>query len=233
MSADNKIGIWIGYGSIAPEYKKESYKEIILNENEIQINWLDQFIMIRKGTLISQVEQIIKKYKDELINFSERQKERNGEFLQAYKGTNKDECYGLIDGINFNVCNRFEHEELNTFYEKFRNELFGCIAEKIQGLISKEIIIDGNNFNNIEEFYCEIDKVLTKDLEWKTGHNFDAFNDLLRGGFGISEDGEPLIIKWKNYKKSKKDLGNDTILTLLEIINDFNNSGHQCKLELY
>jgi len=97
----------------------------------------------------------------------------------------------------------------------------------------KEIIIDGNNFSNLEEFYCEIDKLLTQNLTWKTGHNFDAFNDLLRGGFGIHESYEPLIIKWNNYEKSKKDLGTETILTLLEIICDFNNSGHDCKLELY
>ena len=97
----------------------------------------------------------------------------------------------------------------------------------------KKIIIEGNNFSDLEGFYCEIDKLLTKDLTWKTGRNFDAFNDLLRGGFGIHELYEPLIIKWNNYEKSKKDLGTETILTLLEIICDFNNSGHDCKLELY
>jgi len=96
-----------------------------------------------------------------------------------------------------------------------------------------EIVIDGNNFNDLDGFYSEIDKLLTKDLKWKTGHNFSAFNDLLRGGFGVHEDGEELIIKWINYDKSKKDLGKDVILTLLEIICDFNNSGHDCKLELY
>lgn len=96
----------------------------------------------------------------------------------------------------------------------------------------KEFILDGNNFNNLEEFYCEIDKLLTKDLDWKTGHNYAAFNDLLRGGFGVFEEG-PILIKWLNYNKSKKDLGNEVILNLLEIILDFNNSGHECRLELY
>ena len=96
-----------------------------------------------------------------------------------------------------------------------------------------EITIDGNNFNNLDEFYSEIDKLLTRDLNWKTGHNFDAFNDLLRGGFGVHEDGEEVIVKWINYKKSKKDLGNETPLILLEIICNFKGSGHNCKLELY
>ena len=71
----------------------------------------------------------------------------------------------------------------------------------------REFIIDGSNFSDIEGFYCEIDKLLTKDLSWKTGHNLDAFNDLLRGGFGVHEYNEPIILKWINYKKSLSDFG--------------------------
>ena len=49
----------------------------------------------------------------------------------------------------------------------------------------------------------DIDKLFTKDLKWKTEHNYDAFNDLLRGGFGVFDE-EPILIKWLNYKKVKK-----------------------------
>ena len=45
----------------------------------------------------------------------------------------------------------------------------------------KKIIVDGNKFSNEEEFYTEIDKILTSGLSWKTGHNLDAFEDILRG----------------------------------------------------
>lgn len=96
----------------------------------------------------------------------------------------------------------------------------------------KEFILNGNNFSNIEGFYNEIDKLLTKDLEWETGHNLDALNDLLRGGFGVFAD-EPIKIKWINYEKSKNDLGNDMILKIIEVMLDCNNSQHDCKLELY
>lgn len=96
-----------------------------------------------------------------------------------------------------------------------------------------EIIIDGNNFSDLEGFYDEMDRLLTKGLDRETGHNFDAFNDLLRGGFGVHKYGQPLKIKWMNYSKSKKDLGEETILLLLEIILDCDNSGHYCSLELY
>ncbi|QIB69431.1 Barstar (barnase inhibitor) [Aminipila butyrica] len=97
----------------------------------------------------------------------------------------------------------------------------------------KSFIIDGNNFSNLDGFFCEIDKLLTKNLDWKTGHNFNAFNDLLRGDFGAHSYEEPILLKWINYNKSKACLGNDIILQIIEIILDCNNSGHDCKLELY
>lgn len=113
----------------------------------------------------------------------------------------------------------------------------------------REFIIDGSKFNDLEGFYCEIDKLLTKDLTWKTGHNLDAFNDLLRGGFGVHEYGEPILLRWINFEKSKQCLGYEakvqhyemdaekhsgaTVLDLIiEIILDTNNSGHDCKLEI-
>jgi RNAse (barnase) inhibitor barstar len=71
----------------------------------------------------------------------------------------------------------------------------------------REFIIDGNNFDDIDGFYFEIDNLFTKDLDWKTGHNLDAFNDILRGGFGVHECGEPIHIIWKNAIKSRNDFG--------------------------
>jgi RNAse (barnase) inhibitor barstar len=71
----------------------------------------------------------------------------------------------------------------------------------------KTVIINGDNFSNLEGFYDEIDCVLTNNLDWQTGHNLDAFNDLLRGGFGVHDYGEPIKLIWKNISKSKLDLG--------------------------
>ena len=78
--------------------------------------------------------------------------------------------------------------------------------------------INGDNFSNIETFYDEIDRVLTKGLNWKTGHNFDSFNDILRGGFGVYEFEEPITIIWTSISKSRLTLGEKQISTLLEII---------------
>ena len=76
----------------------------------------------------------------------------------------------------------------------------------------KKVIIDGKNFNNEDEFYSEIDKLITRNLNWKTGHNLDAFADLLCGGFGFHEYGEQLFITWINASKSKIDLGYDATI---------------------
>lgn len=69
------------------------------------------------------------------------------------------------------------------------------------------IIINGSNFLDLESFYDEKDRILTKDLDWDTGHNLDAFNDLLRGGFGVYEYEEPIRLIWEIFSKSKSDLG--------------------------
>lgn len=81
-----------------------------------------------------------------------------------------------------------------------------------------KIIIDGTHFSTIDEFYDEIDKLLTKDLSWKTGHNLDAFHDLLRGGFGIHEEGEGIEFYWMHTKKSRQDFGYDATVLYWEKI---------------
>lgn len=84
----------------------------------------------------------------------------------------------------------------------------------------KIIIINGDNFSDIETFYDEIDNVLTKNLDWKTGHNLNAFNDLLCGGFGVFEYDETVKIIWNNFSKSKQALGQEMTDTLLRIIKE-------------
>jgi RNAse (barnase) inhibitor barstar len=42
--------------------------------------------------------------------------------------------------------------------------------------------IDGSRFSTLEDFFEEISSVLIPGYSW--GHNLEAFNDILRGGFG-------------------------------------------------
>ena len=87
-------------------------------------------------------------------------------------------------------------------------------------MTSKNITIDGNRFSNEEEFYIEIDNILTKNLTWKTGHNLNAFNDLLCGGFGVFGSDELVTIVWKNIAKSKVELGKKLSEDILSIISE-------------
>jgi len=49
----------------------------------------------------------------------------------------------------------------------------------------------------------------TSGLDWNTGHNLDALNDLLSGGFGVFDYHEKIKLKWINYSQSKLKLGID------------------------
>lgn len=84
----------------------------------------------------------------------------------------------------------------------------------------KVITINGDRITDIKSFHKEIDRVLTKNLDWKTGHNLDAFNDLLSGGFGVYDYQEKVKMIWKHFSKSKQVLGEDLTDTLLDIISD-------------
>lgn len=63
--------------------------------------------------------------------------------------------------------------------------------------------IDGEQFSTLEEFYEEVSRVLVPGVYW--GRNLDAFNDILRGGFGTPDEGFTLI--WENSETSKRRLG--------------------------
>ena len=80
------------------------------------------------------------------------------------------------------------------------------------------VTINGDNFTDLETFYDEIDRVLTKNLDWQTGHNLDACNDLLRGGFGVYEYEEPVKLIWTSFSNSRKHLGQPLIDKLVEIV---------------
>ena len=84
----------------------------------------------------------------------------------------------------------------------------------------KTVTINGDNFRDLDTSYDGIDNVLTKDLEWQTGHNLNAFNDLLSGGFGVYEYEEPIKLVWTNFSNSRKTLGQEVLDTLVEIIAD-------------
>src|ERR1700754_3617587 len=87
----------------------------------------------------------------------------------------------------------------------------------------KTIVWDANRFSDLASFYQEVENTCTNDLGWSIGRNLNAFNDVLRGGFGVHDYEEPIQLIWLNSDKSRKDLGgaeNHTGQTLFEIIID-------------
>ena len=75
----------------------------------------------------------------------------------------------------------------------------------------KTYLINGENFSTLAEFYDAIEKVLIPNSTW--GRNFDAFNDILSGGFGTPVEGFELV--WKNSNVSRIELGYDETVRVL------------------
>lgn len=70
--------------------------------------------------------------------------------------------------------------------------------------IMKPVIeIDGSQFSTLEEFFIHFEeKALCAPGGW--GRNLDAFNDVLRGGFGTPEGG--FVLRWKHHPLSRQRL---------------------------
>lgn len=67
----------------------------------------------------------------------------------------------------------------------------------------KTFHLNGNDFSDMSGFYQSIYRLMPLEQDWEPGHNLDALNDVLYGGFGD----EPVSLVWVNAEKSRKDLG--------------------------
>ena len=79
--------------------------------------------------------------------------------------------------------------------------------------MTKPVIrIDGLQFYTLEGFF---EHFAEKALNGRWGQNLDAFNDVLRGGFGTPEGG--FVIEWLNHTVSKQRLGYPETIRQLEM----------------
>lgn len=70
--------------------------------------------------------------------------------------------------------------------------------------VSKVVLdIDGARFDDLDGFYDEVSRQLIPGLWWS--RNLNAFNDILRGGFGTPEGG--FTLRWLNAARSRERLG--------------------------
>lgn len=180
LNINSNFIFWIGYGSISP-IQSDKYKEITLRDNQISAVWLGKEELIQDEKIVTQIKEIIIKNKEKLYDFYERQKSENGEFPgeQLLIGTYSDECNGSIDSLNFSVCNRFQHQELNDFYEKFKHDLFE--------IIEKNILKENND--NIKEIEINVEtNKSVKDMYNNTKENINTNidKDIHEKYYGIS-----------------------------------------------
>jgi len=88
-----------------------------------------------------------------------------------------------------------------------------CVYSEFPTLMPKPIIeIDGSRFKTLDDFWEEISACLIPGARW--GRNFDAFNDILRGGFGTPEGG--FRLKWLNFQISRRNLSYPETIGWLE-----------------
>lgn len=72
--------------------------------------------------------------------------------------------------------------------------------------------IDGARFTTLEEFYDEVSNQVIPNTSW--GHNLNAFNDILRGGFGTPDGG--FVLRWNNSDLSRQRLNYEETVRQLE-----------------
>lgn len=80
----------------------------------------------------------------------------------------------------------------------------------------KTITIDGANIHDIPSFYAEINRVFMAGEDWMLGQSLDAFNDMLHGGFGAIDHGEPVRLVWRDFERSRVVLGVEATRTYLK-----------------
>ena len=72
--------------------------------------------------------------------------------------------------------------------------------------------IDGAAFQTLEEFYEHFG---ARALTAPYGRNLDAFNDVLRGGFGTPDGG--FRLRWLSHRESRERLGYEETVRQLEL----------------
>lgn len=90
------------------------------------------------------------------------------------------------------------------------------------------LTVDGSRVADFAGFTREFSTLLT-DHVWHG--NLDAFNDILRGGFGTPEEG--FVLRWLDSERSRQMLGAARFDELVEIIRDHGPGGAQAHNNVY
>ena len=130
--------------------------------------------------------------------------------------------YHLYDDRGLDVLGS-SRELLLPLYHQFHGWILEYNLEQIDRVFTaaeslrQKFTIDGRHFSTMAGFYDEVEQVFTCGLNWKIGRKH--------------EYGQPIHIQWLAYEKSVRNLGKETMDTIVEIILDTDHSGHDCTLE--
>ena len=131
-------------------------------------------------------------------------------------------------GVHFEQALPMLTAELNSGVMKSRRA-----AERVSP--RRRFVLDGSRMQDKESFYREVNRVLTgnsaMDEEQQYGGNLDAFNDILRGGFGRHGYGEPIELVWEHYSDAEEMLPESFLLKVISIILN-PDEDHDCTLKL-
>lgn len=172
-------------------------------ENQGFIYLLDGSNSIITGTFISNIK-IIKLQKTNLI----------------LSGFVWHQPKGYYKAWKMKINNQLTSKNIWKTFEK--DELQGWLVFVLNNMVyenSKEnlkIKIDGNNFNNLDEFFCNLGEEIN-GIGGYFGRNTTALYDCLRGDFGVKSIEK---LAWKNHQKSKK-LFKTKFHEILQIFEEF------------
>ena len=104
-----------------------------------------------------------------------------------------------------------------------------CLAPLSSGVRRQvqRFVIDGAAFSSLEGFAEHFSERVLGGYTWRG--NLDAFNDILRGGFGTPEEGFQLI--WANSDLSRQKLGYTETVRQLQLRLESCHSSHRRRIE--
>jgi hypothetical protein len=83
------------------------------------------------------------------------------------------------------------------------------------------LVIDGSRFDDFAGFVAEAAEQLLPTSNWHG--SLDAFNDMLRGGFGAPESG--FVLEWREASRSRRQLGHTLFDDLVSVLRDHGEGG--------
>ncbi|MHA1961616.1 MAG: barstar family protein [Candidatus Thorarchaeota archaeon] len=87
---------------------------------------------------------------------------------------------------------------------------------------TKLFVFDGHRATTLGAFFDEVIRVLCPDFK-RFGRNWDAFVDVLRGGFGQFEEGEKIRVAFVNRAAMKRSLEESQYRKIFSIIEESEN----------